>query len=87
MSERPSPTTAWCFDFITIKPVVRELLDELDEHWIVPGEHPVLRVEVGPSGTTEVRFGDRYYAAPERGRAGAADQQHEFGEPRHLGRP
>ena len=52
------------FDFITIKPVVRELLDELDEHWIVPGEHPVLRVEVGPQGTTEVRFGERYYAAP-----------------------
>jgi 6-pyruvoyltetrahydropterin/6-carboxytetrahydropterin synthase len=51
-------------DFITIKPVVRDLLEELDEHWILPGEHPVLRIEPGSDGTTEVRFGERYYAAP-----------------------
>ena len=29
-------------DFKTIKPVVRELLDDLDEHFLIPGEHPSL---------------------------------------------
>jgi 6-pyruvoyltetrahydropterin/6-carboxytetrahydropterin synthase len=51
-------------DFIRIKPVVRALLDQLDEHWIVPGRHPVLTVHARPDGITEVRYRDRYYAAP-----------------------
>ena len=51
-------------DFIRIKPVVREFLAALDEHWIVPGKHPVLRVCERPDGVTEVRYGERYYAAP-----------------------
>ena len=29
-------------DFKMVKPVIRELLDSLDEHWLVPGEHPTL---------------------------------------------
>jgi len=48
-------------DFKMIKPVVRELVDSLDEHWIVPGEHPVLSVERREDGVTEVRYMDRYY--------------------------
>jgi 6-pyruvoyltetrahydropterin/6-carboxytetrahydropterin synthase len=51
-------------DFKTIKPVVREICDRLDEHWIVPGEHPVLRWGTRADGITEVRYLDRYYAAP-----------------------
>ncbi len=51
-------------DFKTIKPVVREICDRLDEHWIVPGEHPVLRHSVRSDGIAEVRYKDRYYAAP-----------------------
>ena len=51
-------------DFKTIKPVVREICDRLDEHWIVPGEHPVLRCAVRADGIAEVRYKDRYYAAP-----------------------
>lgn len=51
-------------DFKTIKPVVREICDRLDEHWIVPGEHPVLRIGAREEGITEVRYLDRYYAAP-----------------------
>jgi 6-pyruvoyltetrahydropterin/6-carboxytetrahydropterin synthase len=39
-------------DFKRVKPVVRELLDALDEHWLLPGEHD------------EVRYRERYYAAP-----------------------
>lgn len=51
-------------DFKAVKPVVRELCDELDEHWLVPGEHPVLRTGERPDGIVEVRYLDRYYAAP-----------------------
>lgn len=51
-------------DFKAVKPVVRELCEELDEHWLVPGEHPVLRHGLRPDGTVEVRYLERYYAAP-----------------------
>ena len=51
-------------DFKVIKPVVRELCDELDEHWIVPGEHPTLRWVEVPGAGVEVRYLDRVYRAP-----------------------
>lgn len=51
-------------DFKVVKPVIRELCDELDEHWLVPGEHPVLRCAELESGTVEVRYLDRLYCAP-----------------------
>ena len=51
-------------DFKTVKPVVRELCERLDEHWLVPGEHPVLRWSEREDGIVEVRYQDRYYAAP-----------------------
>jgi len=52
-------------DFTQVKPVVRELCDELDEHWLVPGLHPVLRAATRDDGLVEVRYQDRYYAAPQ----------------------
>ena len=51
-------------DFTMVKPVVREMVDELDEHWIVPGEHAELTVARRDDGIVEVRYRDRYYAAP-----------------------
>ena len=51
-------------DFKEVKPVVRELVDGLDEHWIVPGEHPRLQILPRPDGVTEVRYGELFYAAP-----------------------
>lgn len=51
-------------DFKHIKPLVRELLEELDEHWLLPGEHPVLRWNERDDGVVEVRYLERYYAAP-----------------------
>jgi len=51
-------------DFKVVKPVVREICDRLDEHWIVPGQHPVLRATAREDGTTEVRYGERTYSAP-----------------------
>lgn len=51
-------------DFKKVKPVIRELVDALDEHWLVPGRHPELRVAERADGVVEVRYRERYYAAP-----------------------
>ena len=51
-------------DFIEAKPVVRELCDELDEHWLVPGEHPELKIERRDDGHTEVVYREARYLAP-----------------------
>jgi 6-pyruvoyltetrahydropterin/6-carboxytetrahydropterin synthase len=51
-------------DFIEAKPVVRELCDELDEHWLLPGEHPELKIERRDDGHTEVSYRDARYLAP-----------------------
>ncbi len=51
-------------DFQHLKPLVRELVQELDEHWLVPGEHPELTCERRADGVMEVRYRERYYAAP-----------------------
>jgi 6-pyruvoyltetrahydropterin/6-carboxytetrahydropterin synthase len=50
-------------DFHHIKPLVRELVDELDERWLVPGEHPELVAERVADGF-DVRYRDRRYHAP-----------------------
>lgn len=51
-------------DFKMVKPIVRELVDELDEHWLVPGEHPVLRWRKRDDGVTEVTYRELAYSAP-----------------------
>ena len=51
-------------DFKMIKPLVKQLVDELDEHWLVPGEHPVLRARELEGGVTEVTYLERRYTAP-----------------------
>jgi 6-pyruvoyl-tetrahydropterin synthase len=46
-----------------IKPLVRELCDELDEHLLLPGQHPVLTAtRVGEH--CEVRYRERRYLIP-----------------------
>ena len=51
-------------DFQHIKPLVRELAAELDERWLLPAEHQELRTERRADGVVEVRYRERYYAAP-----------------------
>ena len=51
-------------DFKLVKPVIRELVDALDEHWLIPGRHPELRHEEREDGVVEVHYRERYYAAP-----------------------
>jgi 6-pyruvoyltetrahydropterin/6-carboxytetrahydropterin synthase len=51
-------------NFREIKPLVRELVDELDEHLLIPGEHPVLTCKDQGSGSTEILYRDRRYSIP-----------------------
>ena len=51
-------------DFKQVKPVVRALVDELDEHWLLPGEHPRLQIRHLPEGVTEVDYLGLSYRAP-----------------------
>ena len=50
-------------NFKEIKPLIRQLCDELDEHLLIPGEHPTLTAEVvGPH--YEIRYRERHYLIP-----------------------
>ncbi len=51
-------------DFKEIKPIIRALCDELDEHWIVPAHHPELRIHHRDDGHTEVTYRTSRYLAP-----------------------
>jgi 6-pyruvoyltetrahydropterin/6-carboxytetrahydropterin synthase len=51
-------------DFLDAKPVVRELCDFLDEHWLLPGEHPELKIEALADGHTSVVYRDSRYRVP-----------------------
>ena len=51
-------------NFKEIKPLVRALCDELDEHLLIPGLHPVLTVEPVDSGAMEIRYRERIYRIP-----------------------
>jgi 6-pyruvoyltetrahydropterin/6-carboxytetrahydropterin synthase len=51
-------------NFKEIKPLVRQICDELDEHLLIPGKHPVLTVERLTDGMTEIRYRERRYLIP-----------------------
>ena len=51
-------------NFKEIKPLIKELVDELDEHLLLPGQHPVLTCERRDDGTSEVRYQERRYMIP-----------------------
>ena len=51
-------------NFKEIKPMVRQLCDELDEHLLIPGEHPVLRATEIEGGQMEIRYLQRRYLVP-----------------------
>jgi 6-pyruvoyltetrahydropterin/6-carboxytetrahydropterin synthase len=50
-------------NFSEIKPLVRALCDELDEHLLIPGEHPVLTAEV-LGEHYDIRYRERRYLIP-----------------------
>ena len=62
--EAPLDRNGLVVDFKQVKPVIRAICDELDEHWLVPGMHPELKVAVGDDGHTRVSYRDHHYMAP-----------------------
>ncbi|MBM4059722.1 MAG: 6-carboxytetrahydropterin synthase [Planctomycetes bacterium] len=50
-------------NFKEIKPIVRALCDELDEHFLVPGQHPELRA-LRQGEACEIRYRERRYLVP-----------------------
>lgn len=51
-------------NFKEIKPLVREIVDELDEYLLIPGQHPVLTCEPRDDGLSEIRYRERRYLIP-----------------------
>lgn len=51
-------------DFKMVKPIIRRICDALDEHWLIPGQHPVLTYRHRDDGHTEVQYRDCRYLAP-----------------------
>ncbi len=51
-------------NFSEIKPIIRALADSLDEHFLVPGQHPVLSCEEKDGGLYEIRYQERLYLIP-----------------------
>jgi 6-pyruvoyltetrahydropterin/6-carboxytetrahydropterin synthase len=50
-------------NFQEIKPMVRELCDDLDEHLLLPGQHPVLTA-VRTGEHFDIRYRERRYLVP-----------------------
>lgn len=50
-------------NFKEIKPLVRLMCDELDEHLLIPGQHPVLTCERN-GAYSEIRYRERRYLIP-----------------------
>jgi len=51
-------------DFNLAKPLIRELCDRLDEHWLIPDEHPELKFHHRDNGHTEVVYREFRYLVP-----------------------
>ena len=51
-------------NFQEIKPLVREICDQLDEHLLLPGRHPVLTATQQHGGAMEIRYRERRYLVP-----------------------
>lgn len=50
-------------NFKQVKPLIRSIVDELDEHLLIPGEHAVLQCERS-EGRAKIRYLDRLYEVP-----------------------
>lgn len=59
--------TGFSVDFSVLKRVAKELCDLWDEHVLLPGNNPEMRIETAPGRAShlEVLFRDRMYVFPE----------------------
>ncbi len=61
--EAEDTETGILLDFRTFKNVLQGCVKDLDEYFLIPGLHPEIRVRRLDT-TTEIRFRERFYAAP-----------------------
>jgi 6-pyruvoyltetrahydropterin/6-carboxytetrahydropterin synthase len=61
--ESPLDAHGLVVNFKEIKPLARRLCDELDEHLLIPGKHPVLTAE-RTGEHFEIRYRERRYLIP-----------------------
>lgn len=62
--EGPLNADGLVIDFLDAKPIVRELCEALDEHWLLPGEHPELKIEPLDNGHSSVVYRECRYLVP-----------------------
>lgn len=51
-------------DFKKVKPIIKEICDHLDEHWLLPGQHPDLHYSHRDDAHTDVTWKHCRYLAP-----------------------
>jgi 6-pyruvoyltetrahydropterin/6-carboxytetrahydropterin synthase len=57
------PKLGFAFDFNSVKPVIREFCDGLDERILIPTKSPFLKL-ITAADSIEVRFGPKTYSFP-----------------------
>ncbi len=61
--EGPLDENHYVVDFILLRDTLKEIVDELDHHMLLPTEHPLIRVAAGDE-EVEVTFEDRRWVFP-----------------------
>ena len=59
----PLDENHYVIDFIALRDTLKEIVDKLDHHMLLPTEHPAIVVEAG-AGEVEVTFEDRRWIFP-----------------------
>ncbi len=59
----PLDENQYVIDFLALRDALKEIVDELDHHMLLPTEHPLIKVVAGES-SVEVRFEDRRWEFP-----------------------
>jgi 6-pyruvoyltetrahydropterin/6-carboxytetrahydropterin synthase len=62
--EGPTEENAYVFNFVTLKRIMKRLVDELDHHMLLPGSNPLIEVAPQDDGGVIVRTQGRWYRFP-----------------------
>lgn len=62
--DTPRTSHGMVIDFKRIKPLVTDIIEPLDERFVVPGLHPDLTCRALAADETEIRYGNRRYVVP-----------------------
>ena len=57
-------STGLTIDFGVLKDIMQKLVDQWDEHLLLPTQNPYLYIQPLNQSSIEVRFSDRYYVFP-----------------------